>query len=212
MKKIISVIIFLSLFYVLPLSGKPGLLLSPQVVFLACICTVLFSTQPRFSISESKAKFSSDRNTVWLILGVSCIGQIASLMEWAYIKEGIPAFSMWTYVGAVMLVGGTAFRVYAINVLGKYFSTTVQIKNEHRIITAGPYKILRHPSYSGAYIAMLGCAVFLESITGLLIFGIGMLFVYHLRIKTEEQTLIQNFKEDYLNYSKQTWKMFPMVW
>ena len=209
-KKTASIIFFLVFFYVIPLAFKPEFLITWQIFFLAGICTILFATQPRLSIGESKRKCSTDKYTVWLILGVSGIGQIVSLIEWAYFPKHYS--NNWLIAGAVFLIVGTAFRLYSIHTLGKYFSSTVQIKSEHKIISAGPYKHLRHPSYTGAYIAMLGCAVFLHSIIGILIFGIGMLFVYHLRIKTEEQTLIENFKEEYLNYRKHTYKMFPLVW
>ncbi|MEO5570418.1 MAG: isoprenylcysteine carboxylmethyltransferase family protein [Bacteroidia bacterium] len=212
MKKVISILIFLVLFYVLPLSVKPELLMYPKVIFLAAICTVLFATQPRFSITESKQKFSSDKNTVWLILIVSGFGQITSLMEWAYFRQSLPDFSTWTIIGAIMLIAGTVFRLHAIKVLGKYFSATVQIKDEHRIISQGPYSVLRHPSYTGAYIAMLGCAVFLHSFIGILIFGVGMLYVYHKRIRAEENTLTEQFKQEYVLYSKRTFKMFPYIW
>jgi protein-S-isoprenylcysteine O-methyltransferase Ste14 len=208
--KVASVVFFLISFYVIPLLLKPELLLNWQVIFLATICAIIFITQPELTISESKQKKSTDKSTVWLIIGVSAIGQISALIEWAYFPKNGNIFFM--LAGAALLIAGTAFRVYAIRTLGNYFSATVQIKSEHRIIIEGPYKILRHPSYTGAYIAMLGSAVFLQSITGVLIFGVGMLFVYHLRIKAEEQTMIQNFDGEYLDYSKNTYKMFPFVW
>lgn len=211
MKKSISIIFFLVTFYVLPLAGKPELLLNWQVLFLAAICTILFATQPRLSIKESHEKKSSDRNTVWLILLFSALGQIVSLIEWAYFSANHTTKG-WMIAGSFLLVGGTAFRLYAIQVLGKYFSATVQIKNEHKIISVGPYKFLRHPSYTGAYIAMLGSAVFLQSISGMLIFGIGMLFVYNLRIKAEEQTLTNQFGVKYTLYASRTYKMFPCIW
>lgn len=234
-KKATSIIFFLLLFYALPLSAKPELLLHWQVILLAAVCTVLFVTQSRLSIAESKAKKATDRNTIWLIIAVSGIGQIASLIEWAYFNNltyidsnlvlpfgyevenvvpniSINSFFNWTIIGAVLLISGTLFRLYAINVLGKYFSATVQIKDGHKIISIGPYKFLRHPSYTGAYVAMLGSAIFLQSVTGILIFGIGMLVVYHLRIKTEEQTLTNQFGVLYKLYASRTYKMFPLVW
>ncbi|MEO8087963.1 MAG: isoprenylcysteine carboxylmethyltransferase family protein [Bacteroidota bacterium] len=210
LKKVASIIFFLTVFYLIPLIGKYSLLVNWRVIFLATICTILFATQPRLSIAESKEKKSTDRNTIWLILIGSGIGQITSLIEWAYFSDKI--IIGWTIIGASLLIVGTFFRLYAIYVLGKYFSSTVQIKEEHKIISIGPYKYLRHPSYTGAYLAMLGSAVFLHSIIGILIFGIGMLFVYRLRIKTEEQTLINKFKDEYLNYSEHTYKMFPLIW
>lgn len=212
LKKGISIIFFLTLFYALPLAAKPELLLHWQVIFLATICTILFATQPRLSIAESRAKKSTDRNTIWLIIIVSGIGQIVSLIEWAYFGHRESIFSSWTFSGAVLLLAGTIFRLYAIHVLGKYFSATVQIKSEHKIISSGPYQYLRHPSYTGAYIAMLGSAVFLHSITGILIFGIGMLIVYNARINTEEKTLTKEFGAFYTLYATRTYKMFPLVW
>lgn len=209
-KKTASIIFFLFSFYVIPLTLKPELLLTWQVILVATICTVLFATPPRISIEESKKRKTTDKNTIWIILAVSGFGQIISLVEWAYFSSGNS--SIWIITGAILLIAGTLFRIYAIHLLGKYFSSTVQIKSEHKIVTVGAYRYLRHPSYTGAYVAMLGCSVFLHSIIGMLIFGIGMLFVYHLRIKTEEQIMNQKFKDEYLNYSKRTWRIFPFVW
>jgi protein-S-isoprenylcysteine O-methyltransferase Ste14 len=211
-KKAASIVFFLLLFYVLPLIAKPGLVLNWQVIFLALICSILFATQPRLSIAESKEKKATDRNTIWLIILVSGTGQIASLIEWAYFPMLNVTNVPWIETGALLLIAGTLFRLHAIKVLGKYFSSTVQIKNGHKIISIGPYRFLRHPSYTGAYVAMLGSAIFLQSLTGIFILGIGMLFAYHLRIKTEEEALTQNFKEEYEKYRERTYKMFPLVW
>jgi protein-S-isoprenylcysteine O-methyltransferase Ste14 len=239
LKKIVSIIFFLLLFYVLPLIGKPELILTNRVIFLAAVCAVLFATQPRLSIRESKEKKASDKNTVWLIIIVSGIGQVVSLIDWAYFtasetaQQQQPAVIVgqfqdidWgiafnfsevvsgfcTVIGIILLITGTLFRLYAINVLGKYFSSIVQIKEGHTIIKNGPYSLLRHPSYTGAYAAMIGCSFLLQSFTGFLILGIGMLFVYYLRIQTEERTLKQQFGNAWFNYSRQTWKMFPYIW
>lgn len=199
------------LFYVLPLTGKLLLLFNWQVIFLATVCTVLFATQPRLSFNESKEKKATDRYTIWLIILVSGIGQIVSLIEWAYFPTALSS-DIWKYVGVALLIIGTIFRLYAIRILGKYFSATVQIKAEHKIITAGPYKYLRHPSYTGAYLAMVGCALFLNSMAGLFILGIGMLIVYHIRIRVEEKTLVKNFGIFYKLYASRTDKMIPLVW
>ncbi len=214
LKKLVSIFFFLLIFYVLPLSVKPQLLINWRVIFLGTICTILYLTQPRVSFKESKQKNSTDKNTMFLILLVSGIGQIVSLLEWVYFPKSELGISLSLYVifGVFLLVAGTIFRLYAIYTLGKYFTSTVQIKDQHKIIITGPYKFLRHPSYTGAFSAMLGCAVLLQSIIGFIIFGIAMLYVYYLRIKTEEETLFQNFKEEYTQYCNHTWKMFPLVW
>lgn len=236
-KKIASIAFFLVLFYVLPLIGNPGLLIQPRVIFLAVICTILFATQPRISIKESKVNSATDNHTVWLIIIISGIGQIASLIEWAYFSNKaftntvtIPGSGIFgtdwqfdiniagnlktalTYCGAFLLVTGTLFRLYAIKTLGKYFSAIVQIKKDHKIIQAGPYSFLRHPSYTGAYMAMVGCSLFLQSYVGFVLLAIVMLFVYKERIMFEEKTLSRQFGIGYWTYSLHTWKMFPYFW
>jgi len=212
LKKFGSIIFFLLVFYVAPLSFRPALLLNWRVIFLAAIFILMYATQPRVSIKEAQEKKATDKSTMLLIVIVSGIGQIIALLEWAYFNKTEPAFSKWTFVGALLLIAGTSFRLYAIYTLGKYFTSTVQIKDGHKIINTGPYKFLRHPSYTGAFTAMLGCAVFLHSFLGIIIFGIAMLFVYRLRIQTEEKTLLQNFGAAYSNYCRHTWKMFPWIW
>lgn len=216
-KKLSSILLFVLLFYVLPLVANPMLLFNWKVIFLAFISSLLYATQPRVSIAESKHKNVTDKNTMWLIIIVSGTGQVMSLLEWAYFQREasgnyINSLSAWAITGAFLLITGTMFRLYAIYTLGKYFTATVQIMDEHKIVKTGPYKLLRHPSYTGAFVAMLGCAIFLQSVSGIIIFGIGMLFVYHLRIKTEEKTLLQNFGTAYSNYCNSTWKMFPWIW
>ena len=211
-EKMASILLFLMLFYVLPLFPKPGLIVRWQIIFLSVICSVLFATQPRLSIKESKKHRGTDRHTVWIIIAVTAIGQITSVIEWAYFSPTHKRNNIWIVAGAILLIAGTAFRLYAIHILGKLFTSTVQIKKEHQIVTAGPYKFLRHPSYTGAYAAMLGSAIFLHSISGILIFGAGMFFVYHLRIKAEERSLIAQFKKEYLEYCKHTYRMIPFIW
>lgn len=236
-KKSFSILIFLIAFYGIPLFWKPSLLIHWQVIFLATFCVIIFSTQPRISFYESKQRKSTDKNTIWLIIAVSGIGQIMSLIEWAYftkVKWLVAQFqfplitmgdsnvvtypvlsgltAMLTKAGALMIAAGTFFRLYAIKVLGRHFTSTVQITDTHFLVSSGPYKYLRHPSYTGAYISMVGSALFLQSISGLLIFGIGMLFIYAIRIKAEEEALIKRFDGAYEQYCQHTSKMFPYIW
>jgi hypothetical protein len=83
LKKTISIIFFLLLFYALPLAGKPQLLLNWHVILLAIVCTILYATQPGLSLKEAQSKKAADKNTMPLILLVSSAGQIISLSDWA---------------------------------------------------------------------------------------------------------------------------------
>jgi len=212
MKKLTSTTTFLLAFYILPLIAKPELLLTWPVLVLALFCTVLFITQPALSITESREHKGTDGWTIWLILGVSGAGQIGSLMEWAYFQGAPLAMDAWTTAGVVCLVAGTTFRLWAINTLKNNFAATVQIKQDQQLITTGPYRWLRHPSYTGAWIAMIGAALLMHSYLGLVLMGPGMLLVYMRRIAVEERTLEQAFGNAYTSMKQNTQRLVPGVW
>lgn len=212
MKKLPSTVIFLLVFYVLPLLAEPQLLLTWPVLVLAFFCTVLFLTQPALSMQESKEHNGTDGWTIWLILGVSGAGQIISLMDWAY-KQGAPlALDAWAISGLTCLALGTAFRLWAIRTLDKAFAAVVQIKAGQQLVTSGPYRWLRHPSYTGAWVAMIGAALLMHSYLGIVIMGPGMLLVYKRRITVEERALENGFGQAYRNMKQSTQRLVPGVW
>ncbi len=212
MKKLTSTLTFMLAFYVLPLLATPDLLFTWPVLVLAGFCTVLFLTQPALSLTESKEHRGTDSWTIWLILGVSGAGQIISLMDWAY-RQGAPQrLDVWAVSGLACLALGTAFRLWAIRTLDKAFAAVVQIKAGQQLVTSGPYRWLRHPSYTGAWIAMIGAALLMHSYLGLVIMGPGMLLVYMRRIAVEEQALEGAFGMRYQTMRACTDRMMPCIW
>lgn len=212
MSKLHSTALFLFIFYGLPLSAKLALLLTWPVLVLAAFCTVLFATQPALSVQESKEHQRTDSWTIWLIIGVSGVGQILSLVDWAYWQGAPDALDTWAMPGLAMLALGTAFRLWAIRTLKNNFSATVRIKQDQQLVTNGPYRWLRHPSYTGAWLAMIGAALLMHSYLGLVIMGPGMLLVYMRRIAVEERTLEQAFGTAYTAMKQNTQRLLPGVW
>lgn len=209
MRKLPSILLLLSLLYVLPLLGAPALLLSWPVLFAATLCTLLLATQPVIDAKETQEHRSTDRNTLWLILGVSALGQVACLLEWAYVREAPQAFTPLAIGGSAVMLTGMVLRYWSIRTLDRAFSATVRIKEGQQLITSGPYRLLRHPSYTGAWLVFVGVALLFHSWAGLLIMGPGMLWVYTRRIATEERTLEAAFGEAYREMKNRTWRIVP---
>ncbi len=212
MKKTLTTFGFLCIFYLAPLWQRTELLLSWPVLVLSSFCTVLFLTQPALSIEESKAHKATDGWTIWLILAVSGAGQILSLLDWAYRLGAPQGLDPWAIAGLCGLLFGTVFRLWAISTLKSNFAATVQIKQGQQLITTGPYRWLRHPSYTGAWLAMIGAALLMHSYIGLVILGPGMLLVYVRRIAVEERTLEQAFGAAFLNMKQDTQRLLPGLW
>jgi len=114
--------------------------------------------------------------------------------------------------GTVLIIAGVALRWYSIRVLGKFFTRDVAIRENHRIIRNGPYRILRHPSYSGYLLAATGIAVALNNWAAsseLLVINFA---IYIHRIRIEEGALKAAFGESYAAYQAETKRIVPFIY
>ncbi len=213
MKKFVSTIVFIATAYALPLIGNPALILDWRIIALMLAGAVMLLSQPALTFRDASAHKDNDRLSVLLILGAGVVCQILPVIEWAYVcqlSEGTPnAFAI--VIGLSMLIGGLAFRIWSIRTLGKFFTATVQRVEGHRVIKHGPYAIVRHPSYLGAYVAMLGSAVLLEAYFSVVIGAVTIWLVYQYRIRFEEQLLVREFGEEYRQYMADKPALIPAV-
>jgi protein-S-isoprenylcysteine O-methyltransferase len=113
--------------------------------------------------------------------------------------------------GSVLMLGGTALRWYAIQVLGRFFTRDVAIRSDHVIIEHGPYRWVRHPSYTGSLLTMLGIAVALDNVASLAMMMLIDLTVFAYRIMVEEAVLRAAFGAPYLAYQRRTARLIPFV-
>lgn len=214
MTKASSIVVVILLFYVLPLLGKAGLVLHPQILILVAACSLLFWTQPAISLNEADAQKEIDKNSVFVILIATALSQITAVVEWAYFHDQSLLIQKSTLIsiGLALLIGGISLRLWAILTLGRYFTATVQVRDGQKIVTTGPYAIVRHPSYLGAYVAILGSAIFLQAQIGFVVSALLMFLAYRFRIQTEEQVLVGAYGEVYQDYQLRTRRMIPFVW
>ena len=113
------------------------------------------------------------------------------------------------YFGLVLIPIALALREWAIIKLGRFFSRTVQLEPGHRLITDGPYRWFRHPAYTGMVLIDLGVALALGTWLGAAITLILILSATMYRITVEEKVLIAAFDNEYREYMKRTWRLFP---
>jgi protein-S-isoprenylcysteine O-methyltransferase len=115
-------------------------------------------------------------------------------------------------LGILMMWLGIAIRAWAIRNLGKFFTTVVTIQQGHKVIRAGPYRYVRHPSYSGSFLAFIGAGIALGNALGLVSMAILTYTAYYVRMNIEEQALITAFGEEYVKYMKETKRMVPFLY
>lgn len=212
MNKIIRIFLYVAVIVLLPQYSNPQLMLSIKSLFLILLTIFLLITQPGLKKSEKKNINKNDKNSMTLIFIMSFIGIIGSIWEWSIFSTNPIQFTTINYIGIIVSLVGITIRMYSFNYLGKYFSPIVTIKKEHQLVTNGIYKLIRHPTYLGAYLTMLGVVLVMSSILGILFIVIGLLLAYIYRINIEEKVLVNHFGDTYTNYKKNTYKMFPFVW
>jgi protein-S-isoprenylcysteine O-methyltransferase Ste14 len=111
--------------------------------------------------------------------------------------------------GAVLCVVGVALAIWARTILGRNWSGRPATKVGHELVTAGPYRVVRHPIYSGMLTAMLGTFL-VAGAPGLLVF-IAFSAVVAYRIRVEERLMAQLFGDRYLEYRKHTKALVPFI-
>jgi len=113
-------------------------------------------------------------------------------------------------IGVALCVLGMVFAVWARWHLGKNWSGTPSIKENHELVTSGPYRFVRHPIYTGMLVALLGSA-FTGGVVWLAIFIIFCVnFLY--RVPLEERYMMQIFPQEYPEYKKKTKILIPFLW
>jgi protein-S-isoprenylcysteine O-methyltransferase Ste14 len=212
MKKAVFTIVAIALLNFAPLLGKPDLIFHYKSILLAIAAGCLWLSQPAFSTEETKRDQGSDKFSILVILVVICIIVISSVTEWAYFNNGVERSIYITLTGALLLIIGISIRVWAIQTLGKHFTATVTLTEGHQLVRSGPYRWVRHPSYLGAFMALIGCPLYLNSMWATVIAAVGMTVAYYIRIGVEEKMLSSYFGAQYEDYKKHTKRIIPFIW
>ncbi|HEY5254881.1 MAG TPA: isoprenylcysteine carboxylmethyltransferase family protein, partial [Acidobacteriaceae bacterium] len=114
------------------------------------------------------------------------------------------------YVGVLLLLLGLLFAVWARFVLGRNWSGIVTVKEDHTLITRGPYAWVRHPIYTGILLALLGTAVTLGTILNFVEVPV-VAFAFWLKLRTEERFMLETFGEQYAAYRHHVKALIPYV-
>jgi protein-S-isoprenylcysteine O-methyltransferase Ste14 len=143
-----------------------------------------------------------------IALGFTIAGAATRSAPGAGIRFGRDAvFAM----GLAVLAVGVALRFYAVIVLGRFFTLVVMTRSDQHVVDAGPYRWIRHPSYTGFLLALAGVMLTYSNWLAL----IGMLpvlagFLY--RIRVEERELSDELGDSYRSYMRRTKRLVPFVY
>jgi protein-S-isoprenylcysteine O-methyltransferase Ste14 len=115
------------------------------------------------------------------------------------------------FIGITLMLVGIAFRFYAMSVLGRFFTYDVAVHAGQTVVEVGPYRHIRHPSYTGALITLVGLGLALGNWAGLLALLACMATAYAYRISVEEAALVEALGEPYKQYMRRTRRLVPFL-
>lgn len=115
-------------------------------------------------------------------------------------------------VGAVIGWLGLLLRWWSFAALGTYFTTVVMTSPDQVVVSRGPYRALRHPSYTGLLAAFLGGGLMFGNALGAAASFLVMLAALIQRLLREERALVDALGDEYLAFAKERARLVPFVW
>jgi len=130
-------------------------------------------------------------------------------LPWLYLP--LWPIGLWPFwIGAAVTVCGLLFAVWAREHLGRNWSRSVTIKEDHELIASGPYAVVRHPIYTGMLTGFLGIAIAVSQVRGVIALAI-VFFVFWAKLRMEEEWMRSQFGETYATYAHHTAALVPYL-
>ena len=147
----------------------------------------------------------------WLISSVWASVALGMGLAFAFPEVAITRGRSEVFIaGLVVMLIGLALRWYSIGLLGTSFTCDVATRPDQEVVQAGPYRWIRHPSYTGGLLTVLGvllCCVNLASLPAMVLVILG----YAYRIRVEEHALVEDLGAAYSDYMSKTKRLIPFV-
>lgn len=180
-------------------------LLSEATIFLRTVARV--GPRAHAAGNRGQDRFSGPALIGGILLAVWTGPALAQLAPGAAMMAGRPfLFGL----GFVLAFAGIAFRWYAIVALGRFFTMRVQTSSDQQVIQSGPYRLIRHPSYTGALVTVLGVLLMSTNWLTLACFVVVIPgFAY--RIAVEERALVGELGDRYRSYMQRSKRLIPYV-
>jgi protein-S-isoprenylcysteine O-methyltransferase Ste14 len=190
----------------LPFSSRP--ILTP-IFWVACAAWILPEVAAWWVKRSSDSSQVRDHDSLNLIVILWWVGIAMAVLMSSLLPQAAVSWERTSVflVGICFVLMGVTLRWYSAAVLGKYFTFDVAIQGDQTLIEVGPYRYVRHPSYSGALLSLLGFGLALGNWVGLAASLSCLAFAYSYRIPIEEQALSSALGDVYKQYMNRTWRL-----
>lgn len=200
----------------MPLRRRFGAHMPPWWMPVLLLAVVALGEKPlwRRTYEQRRAPSAHDRGTIWIntVLGTSGFAAALGLMSWSRSIAAARLPDALAWAGLVLVAIGMGLRSWAMATLGRFFTAQLQLQPEQPVVSHGPYRLIRHPSYLGGDVALLGVGLTCATWPSALLMVLPFVAAHLWRIPIEEKMMAQAFGERWEAYRARTWRMVPGLW
>lgn len=183
---------------------------SLNVVGAALLVSELALVFAKRSKSRATGKDRFTLPLLWMVIGASIFAGF--FLRAAFPQGRLPHAQAFYLVGLILFVLGLIVRWIAIIHLGRFFTVNVAIAEDHQLVTTGPYRYVRHPSYTGTLLIFLGFGLCTVNIFALVAVFLPISAAFLWRMHVEEQALKEAFGDRYRSYIVSTRRLIPYLY
>lgn len=164
--------------------------------------------------SRNAGGSSSDRGSVVLIWATVAGGIAGCFVLAGSVRSAAITAGRWPLfvIGIVLMVAGIVIRQWAVALLGRFFTIDVRVHEGQTVVDTGPYRWVRHPSYTGLLLTLVGIGLALGNWAGLAVIVVVPTIGVVNRIHVEEQALLEGLGEPYRRFAATRAHLIPGVW
>jgi protein-S-isoprenylcysteine O-methyltransferase Ste14 len=168
----------------------------------------------RIRSGTNRAGTRLDRGSFYAVMVTAVLG-VGAAFEFA---SGVPSAGISTarwpifVAGLAIVILGIALRQWAVLALGQFFTVQVRVRSDQTVVDTGPYRWVRHPSYTGIIMSFVGIGVALENWLSLAVLIVVPTIGLVARIRVEERALLDALGEPYRAFSASRARLIPRVW
>jgi protein-S-isoprenylcysteine O-methyltransferase len=184
--------------------------LSLKLGLIYFVSEVLLSVTRR---GRSKTGEKQDRSTllvIWVVIIVSIFAGVFVAQNWR--AGALSHGRAFAGAGVVLFAAGLILRWWAIITLGRFFTVDVTIEKDHELVERGPFRRVRHPSYTGVLLAFVGWALTLGNWAAILVVLAPIFIAFVRRMNVEEEALRGALGDRYAEYMRRTKRLIPLVY
>jgi protein-S-isoprenylcysteine O-methyltransferase Ste14 len=178
------------------------------IIYLVSEISLSVTRRSRSSTGEKQDR--STLRVLWIVIMASVVAAIFVAQRWR--AGALTHGAELDVAGVVLFAAGLILRWWAIVTLGRFFTVDVTIEKDHELVERGPFRMVRHPSYTGVLLAFVGYGLTMHNWGAVLVLLLPIFAAFVRRMNVEEEALSRALGQRYAGYMKRTKRLVPFIY